>query len=248
MNVWRCWRTTRWVVATYLMLLGFAAWKSIEHGHTYLPGVFSKESVIWIHVALISKFIAATAWVLGALSIGRDLSDNSGPFLLTRPRSRAYFVWSESGLALAELFGISAMTVGLYFAAIHFQLFTLLIARQGIAVATAPIASIAAPLVLLSAFLYAGLVYSVTYLMTALVRRNTIGLISAVGVFALYDWLSKKTSSFFALPDWMLDPFAQTFQYQLAPHLAASIAIRIGIILLLTYLSQFILERVEIRA
>ncbi len=73
-------------------------------------------------------------------------------------------------------------------------------------------------------------------------------MISAVGIFALYDWIGKKASDLFELPSWMLDPFAETFQYQLAPHLVMSIAIRIGIILLLTYASQFVLERVEIRA
>ncbi len=248
MNVWRCWRTTRWVIAIYLLLLGYAVWRAIEDGPAEIVGVFSKETVVWIHVSIISKFIAVTAWILGALSIGRELADNSGAFLLTRPRSRAYFIWSETGLALAELLGIIALTVGLYFAAIHFQLFNLIIARHGIAVPTPPMKATAAPLILLCAFLYAGLVYSVTYFMTTLVRRNTIGLISAVGIFALYDWIGKKTAGLFDLPNWMLDPFAETFQYQLAPHLGASIAIRIGVILLLTYVSQFVLERAEIRA
>ena len=152
MNVWRCWRTTRWVIAIYLLLLSYAVWRAVVRGHMDLFGVFSKEFVVWVYISMISRFIAATAWILGALSIGRELADSSGAFLLTRPRSRAYFIWSETGLALAELLAISAVTIGLYFAAIHFQLFSLIIAKHGIAVPTPPITATAAPLILLCAF------------------------------------------------------------------------------------------------
>ncbi len=254
MNVWRCWRTTRWVIGIYLLLLGYAVWRSIENGHVNIYRPFSNEASVWLQLSLISHFTAVAAWILGGLSLGRELADNSGAVLLSRPRSRSYFVWSETALVWAELLALIGLTSGLYLAAIRYQLFTFVTSHQPfpsaplIAATHTQMEPIAAPLILLSMFLYTGLVYSVTYLAVVSLRRNTVGLVAAVGIFALYQWLSVKTAFFIDLPGWMLNPFTRTLQYHLAPHLISSIAIRIGIILLLTYASQFVLERVEIQA
>ena len=255
MNVWRCWRTTRWVVAIYLFLLGYAALESVRKGPIEIFRPFSIEASTWMQLSMISRFTAAAAWALGGVCIGRELADGSGAFLLTRPRPRSYFVWTESGLVFAELCVIASMTMGLYLAALHFHLYTF-VTSGPLSVPTAPLvaapatqmAAIAAPLILLSAVLYIALVYSVTYFTTVLLRRNSMGLIAAAGVFALYELLYEKASPVMSLPNWMLDPFTQTLRFQLAPHLLTSILMRIGIILLITYASQMVLERIEIRA
>lgn len=236
MNVWRCWRTTRWVVAIYLLLLGYAVWRSIENGHVDIYRPFSSEASVWLQLSLISHFTAVAAWILGGLSLGRELAESSGAFLLTRPRSRAYFVWSETALAWAELLALVGLTAGLYMAAIRVQLFTFVTSHQPfpsaplIKVTQTQMGPIAVPLILLSMFLYTGLVYSVTYLTVILLRRNTVGLVAAVGIFALYYWLSSKTAHLIDLPSWIMNPFTLTLHYQLAPHLVSSIAIRFGTI------------------
>lgn len=253
MYLYKCWRSTRLIVAIYLVVLGLIGWGIIRHA----PAV-STEATAWPYIAISTALLGFVAWILGSIGVGRDIANGSGPFLLSRPRPRKFFVWSDSAVAMAELLTLSLLTVGLLLAAVYLQHVRFGVPENWSDLSGAPAGSqlshMIAPLISLSMLIYAGLVYSVTYFCTTLVRRVGGGIFLSAAVFILYGWVQKEAPAWAApfrlsLPRWSFDPFVQYGkEFQLAPHLVSIILLRVAVILLFVFASQIVLERVEIRA
>jgi ABC-type transport system involved in multi-copper enzyme maturation permease subunit len=115
---------------------------------------------------------------LGSSSLGEDWDRGSMEFLLTRPRSRGYFIWTAWAVGMAELFVLAATSVSVATTALYFQ------------TGYAPsfwLLTMGAPL-----FAILALAYGITLFFSALARSGrrglTVGLGIAVACFVISTW------------------------------------------------------------
>lgn len=256
MNVYRCWRNTRWMVFLYFSFAIVACWDIFKSLPVDMPFGATHEEAAWRYLTTAAIVLGALAWVFGSFSIGRDIADNAGAFLLTRPCRRGAFVWTEFTVMFIELLALSGLTVALFLCTLHlrwvrFQPRLDPFTRQ--TVFDSQLVKASTLLIVVSMVLYAIVVFAVTYFFTLLVRRNSGGLIGSAVFFVGYGWLKVEASKWplpyrLQLPDWLLDPFQAAPEYHPAAGILSSIVLRIAVILLITFASQYVLEKAEIRA
>jgi ABC-type transport system involved in multi-copper enzyme maturation permease subunit len=137
MYAWKYWRDTRARFLTFSVLwLGIALllvfttlstytrsehwWRAAAPGGGYYP--------VWTQVifgmAVCGAMMAALAgFFLGASGAGEEFERGTLPFLATRPRPRAYFVWTAWAVGAGELLVLLATGMGVAFAVlIHFSI------------------------------------------------------------------------------------------------------------------------------
>ncbi len=59
--------------------------------------------------------------LIGSRSIGTEVGAGYGDFIMTRPRSRGYFVWTGWAVGVAEVFGLLAIAETCNAGAIYYQ-------------------------------------------------------------------------------------------------------------------------------
>jgi hypothetical protein len=115
---------------------------------------------------------------LGALGVGTEFEKGTAEFLLTRPRTRRYFLWTSWGLGAAQT--LVLVLVGCLFR----------FARLGLRPLKGPGDLFR---LLVALFTLALFFYTLTYLMTTLARNSRNGTALALLAFAgyegLYAWL-----------------------------------------------------------
>src|SRR5690242_2659515 len=65
------------------------------YGAAFMP-LFYVEAVL----------VGFWGWLIAGIGVGKNLGEDGGSFLLTRPRSRAWFLWSDWGYAMAQIAAI----------------------------------------------------------------------------------------------------------------------------------------------
>jgi ABC-type transport system involved in multi-copper enzyme maturation permease subunit len=124
MYYWKIWRETRVVLFALLIVgvgVGWAAWSQInlilgagfDVGQA-LPAELASR--VWGRGAeQVLIFGGVTLYfiglLLGASGLGEEIERGTAVFLLTRPRSRGYFVWSFFLACALELFAFTLITV-----------------------------------------------------------------------------------------------------------------------------------------
>lgn len=111
MYFWKCWRDTRRAFSIYLILAvaGTLLWFiGMSHGLLRASVGAAPEEALWFLVvsgglALGLPFAAMMGLGLGSSSVGTEIGGEGGDFLMTRPRSRKYFVWAGWTVGLAEI-------------------------------------------------------------------------------------------------------------------------------------------------
>jgi hypothetical protein len=248
MYLLKSWREARLSVAIFTVPLVFVFYQLLRHA----PANFvtsSQASPEWMltrGLSVAGILLLFVAWSLGGDGIGHDIAEDRGAFMLTRPRLRRFFVWSDSGFSfglmaalawgMTLLFGILALA--------H-------IIRFPPDVSVSPLVFLLVPL---SGIVFAGLIYSVTYLCTMLIPRDKTARVISVAVLLAYAYLHVKafrewggaTQYFF--PSWWVDPFPYQYSSAVAPHLWLELGGRVIAILVLLMIAQLVLERREIRA
>ncbi len=255
MYLWKYWRETRIVFGVTLLsiailfLLMLREPVLLENGHA----PFSQISNILPLALLVQAFpVSFIAWLLGSFGIGRNLGERSGSYLLTRPRSRAFVIWFEWSLGIAQLLAI----VALLNVVIGFQLHRLIVAagdplHGSIAIAGRPVSLVSIVCLNIgAACLLAGLVFSLTYFATVLVKHAK-GVMLAMGALLGYVILEAVVEHYwpgFHLPTLVLQEFTHN-RYMItgtADHLGLSIAMRAVVILLLPFAAQLALQKTDI--
>lgn len=210
----------------------------------------SHASVEWMAtraVSIVGILLLFVAWSLGGDGIGHDIAEDRGAFLLTRPRTRRFFVWSDSGFS----FGLMAtLAWGLML------LFVLLTLVHVIALppGTSSLSALAVLLIPLSGIVFAGLVYAVTYLCTMLIPRDKTARVLSVAVLIGYAYLYVRAIrtwggvTRYIFPSWWVDPFPYQYSSAVAPHVWLELGARVVAIVVLLLIAQLVLERREIRA
>ena len=254
MYLWKCWRDTRVVLAASLLCIGalfvFVMRQNLVLDRRTLRVPSKHISGLLLSVQAFP--LSFVAWLLGFFGVGRDLGERSGSYLFTRPRSRAYFVWCDWGVGMAVLLPIVAFLALLFGALLHRILVALGDPLHGsVVIAGSPVTlTFIVWLNFVAAFLIAGLVFSLTYFSTV-VMKHAKGIIYGAGVLVGYIFLEQVVPHYWPgihLPTLMLQEFIQSHRNVtgISDHLGISVAIRAAIILLFPIATQFVLQKADI--
>jgi hypothetical protein len=248
MYLWKSWREARLSVAIFFVPIVFMLYGFLRHAPADIV-IGSPASTEWLATRFLSIsgiLLLFVAWSLGGDGIGHDIAEDRGAFMLTRPRMRRFFIWSDSGFS----FGLMAVLAwGMTL------LFVLMILVHVIKLPSwMSLSALPFLLVPLSGVVFAGLIYAVTYLCTMLIPRDKTARVISVAVLLAYAYLHLKafrewggiTQYFF--PSWWVDPFPYQYSSAVAPHLWLELGGRVIAILVLLMIAQLVLERREIRA
>jgi hypothetical protein len=196
--------------------------------------------------------VSFIAWLLGSYGVGRDLGEKTGSYIFTRPRSRAFFIWSDWSFGMAELLVVVALlsaVVGLYLRRFliasgdpsHGQYVE--IYNQTVTLPYAVFLNFTA------AFLLAGLVFSVTYFSTILLR-NSRGLILGAGALLGYLVLKPILQHYWPglyMPDLVAPSWVKTMvDSGIKGDFWLSLALRAVVVVLFPFAAQLLLEKTDI--
>jgi hypothetical protein len=254
MYLWKCWRDTRIVLVASLLCIGVLfvsiVSKDIVFDH-HAP--FENLSTILPFALTIQAFpISFVAWLLGSFGVGRDLGERSGSYVFTRPKSRAYFVWCDWGVGMAQLLPIVALLNLVLGVLLHRIIVAVGDPLHGsVFISGRPVTL--AFIVWLNfgaAYLLAGLVFSLTYFSTV-IAKDAKGLIYGAGVLVGYLFLERIAPHYWPaihLPNLVLQEFIQSNREVtgISNYLGVSVAIRAGIILLFPIAAQFVLQKTDV--
>jgi hypothetical protein len=269
MYLWKYWREAKNIFLGYLGLIAFAAvWITVRPPRSANGDNLGANPLVGVVLLFLSLvLLAVVAWYMGSLGIGRSLGEGAGSFLLTRPRSRSSFVWRDwgfgfllltvtvitttlwSGYWLHQMIGASSDSVH---GRVHFN--------------NGPGMLIAIPKILglncLSLLLVCGLIFSVVYFSTVLVKNalgNMLGAATLIGYLILGAVLKHEYS--IHLPSLLLNPYQVVHESMntsfvvirgdmnsiaLADHFWLSVTIRAAILLLFPLGAQLVLNKSEI--
>ncbi len=194
MYFWKYWRDTRRGVFIYVgLLLAFAAiWLVGMYRANRIHNIGGDAAAIWamdLGVAFALSYLCALVmgFTTATNSAGADIGHGTGDFLLTRPRSRRYFVWAGWTAGIAELFGLIA--------------FTSFLALAGGTLAAGPVwrhlsdpalsepngQVLNLPRLLTTVLLTAAIIFGLTYFLTFVFRSGQRGVIASLAVLFGYS-------------------------------------------------------------
>jgi hypothetical protein len=250
MYLWKYWRESRITFAVGMALVGLLLWAVLKIPVGSMVGDnhdSGNPAEVYLFVAAILMLpLAFFALKFGSFGVGRDLGAGSGSFLFSRPRSRAFFVWSDWGYGMAQL------------------LLLIIAANLVLALAVYRAASDSGPIILsgtpvsfLSIFclhcaaglLLAGLFFGLTYFASVLARGH--GVLLAIGVVLVY-LIAKAVVKYkwpsITLPDLTLTEFSMTPEGPpgFADHLGLAIALRSAAALAFPAAAQLLLQQRDI--
>ena len=245
MYLLKSWREARLSIAIFSIPLAFLIYNVLRHAPVHGGGndTASFEWGITRVLSISGILLLFVAWSLGGDGIGHDIAEDRGAFVLTRPRTRRFFLWSDAG------FSFALMAVLSWGVMLLFDLASLL---HLVILPLAP--ALAFLLIPLSGIVFAGLIYAVTYLCTMLIPRDKTARVISVAVLIAYTYLHVKAYrtwggvTQYLFPSWWVDPFPYQSSSAVAPHVWLELGARVLAIVLLLLAAQFVLERREIRA
>jgi hypothetical protein len=203
MYMWKYWRDTRLVFGISLFIIGllfgeFVKSNLLDHDLASYPRaaiaqLFNLPAIPFFQAAP----IAFVSWIMGSFGVGCTLGERGGSYLFSRPRGRGYFVWRDWGFGVAQLLLVVIMlnlVVGyqiddwIVSAGDHYRGSLVLLGR--------PVSlSIFVCVNIVAEFLFAGLVFGLTYLSTVVVK-STKGIILGACVLLGYVALNIAVESF----------------------------------------------------
>ena len=207
MYFWKFWHDTRRAVFIYLGLLLVAAvlWLAGMYRASRGGRISGSPEMQWLVIvgimfALSYLCALVMAFVIGNNNVGSDIGKGTGDFLLTRPRSRRYFVWSGWIAGIAELtalifttavivFALSVLATGAVWRKIPSPLhFT--INSQGQA------GTFDVPLMVATVLLTASVIYGLTFFMSVVFRSGQRGVVWSIAILFGYSILSSVLKQF----------------------------------------------------
>jgi hypothetical protein len=249
MYLWKCWRDARIAVAIFLVPIVFDLIALLRHPGTAGIGMgsnYSMEHLSTSVVSIVGILLLFVGWSLGGDGVGQEIAEERGAYLLTRPRSRRFFLWIDSGFAFGLMAILSWATALFFYLVVHFRLINLPF--------DASLSPLFYLLVPLCGLVFAGLIYAVTYLCTMLIPRDKAARVISVAVLIAYAYLHFKAAhawggvTRYLFPTWWVNPFPYKYSSTVSPHIWLELGCRVIAILVLLLIAQLVLERREIRA
>jgi hypothetical protein len=254
MYAWKCWRDTRRVVLIYLALLlvgGTAFLSAMFFAMRTQPVVADSPEKLWtmgVGLPAILGYLCAVvmAFVIGSHNVGADIGKGRGDFLLTRPRTRRYFVWTGWTVGLAEVLLLTVVS-----AAVAFVLFTIVIGPVWRRLPS-PMHMVVeghaleVPAMFVPVGLVAVVLYGLTYFMTIVFRSGQRGVLVSLSIILVYLFVSAVLRKAVGISLPTIAIFAGDGQ-QMLPLRALAVPIIGWLLVGLAFpiASQFALERYE---
>ena len=149
--------------------------------------------------------LAFIAWLMGGVGVGRNLGEDCGSYLLTRPRRRSWFLWHDWAYGMAELAVIVAATNLVIWQLAHYLMMRFHDPLHGrIAFHGGGgeyLLSALMGLIFLCVLLFCGLVFSVTYFST-IVLKHARGVVLGAGLLAGYLALGMVVKHYWPWVEW----------------------------------------------
>jgi hypothetical protein len=191
-------------------------------------------------------------WLAAGIGTGKNLGEGGGSFLFTRPRRRAWFLWSDWGYVMAQIAAIIVLTnlmIGLLAAHI-LHLMHLPAAVQLTDGGDTVSLFVMMILVSVGVLLFAGLIYGITYFSTIVLKRAA-GVMLGAGIIVSYLILQGLVGHYFPtthLPNLTMSLFA--FHHNgfsgFSGNLAVQIVVRAAVMMAFPIAAKLILDRSEI--
>lgn len=265
MYLWKYWREAKNVFLGYLGLIAFAAiWITVRPVHANNLGPVSSIAAFALLVLSLLLLIVV-AWYMGSLGMGRSLGEGAGSFLLTRPHSRASFVWKDWGFGLL-LLSVTVATTTLWSGYWLYRMIGASNVHGNMHFNNGPAMRGFIPEILglncISLLLICGLIFSVVYLSTILVKNalgNMLGAAILIGYIILGAILKHEWS--IKLPSLLLNPYqvihdsinnsaivihGDMNSIAITDHFWISVVIRAGLLLLFPLGAQLVLNKSDI--
>lgn len=236
-----------------LLLLAVKGSIEIRSAHPHQPDNPSQLGEIFVPFFYIeAALIAFWGWLAAGIGVGKNLGEESGSFLFTRPRRRGWFLWSDWGFAIAQIAAIVLLTnliVGIFMTRVLNLMHSPGMVQLAADSQPIPLVTIML-LISIGVLLFAGLIYGLTYLCTIILKRSA-GVMLAAGVLVAYAIFRGLMGHYYPtvhLPDLILSLFNMDRHsiYGLSDHLAFGYAARAVLMLLFPLAAQVILDRSEI--
>lgn len=251
---WRESRILSAIAALGLALLLFGVIKAtIKIGDGHLEGNDPRAFPVMFVALFYSEavLIAFWGWLAGSIGAGKNLGEESGSFLFTRPRRRAWFLWNDWCFGMAQLALIILLAnviMGCFLS--HIQRLMHISGPVRFGAYGNQIALITLLLLIsVGALLFSGLVYSLTYFSTIVMKRMS-GVLLGAGILVCYIVLRVTIDHYYPSAQ-LPNPIPNLFEFTrngptLSDHVALSLAIRAVVMLLFPLAAQLILDRAEI--
>jgi ABC-type transport system involved in multi-copper enzyme maturation permease subunit len=251
MYLWKYWRESRITFAVGMALVGLLLWAVLKIHVGDLgqgPNGTNETSPATIYLLMAAPLVLPLgflALLFGSFGAGHDLGKGSGSFLFSRPRSRAFFVWSDWGYGMAQLLLIVLAANAVLALAVY-----RIIGGGPILLGGVPV-SMASIFVLhcIAGLLLIGLLMGLTYFSSVLAKNR--GVLLALGVVLAY-YIAKAVVNYkwpsITLPDLTLTEFSMTPQGPpgFAKNLGLEIALRAAVALAFPFAAQILLQQRDV--
>jgi ABC-type transport system involved in multi-copper enzyme maturation permease subunit len=252
MYLWKYWRESRITFAVGMALVGLLLWAVLKIHVGDLgqgPNGTNETSPATIYLLMAAPLVLPLgflALLFGSFGAGHDLGKGSGSFLFSRPRSRAFFVWSDWGCGMAQLLLIVLAAN----AVLALAVYRITGGGGPILLAGVPV-SMASIFVLhcVAGLLLIGLLMGLTYFSSVLAKNR--GVLLALGVVLAY-YIAKAVVNYkwpsITLPDLTLTEFSMTPQGPpgFAKNLGLEIALRAAVALAFPFAAQILLQQRDV--
>jgi hypothetical protein len=252
MYLWKYWRESRITFAVGMALVGLLLWAVLKiHMGVFVEGnqntVRLNPVPLYLAVApILTSPLGFLALLFGSFGVGRDLGAGSGSFLFSRPRSRAFFVWSDWGCGVAQLLLLVLAANAVLALAVHRiapDSGPILFAGEPVSMASILLLHCVAGLLLV------GSMFGLTYLCQVLTRGR--GALLAIGVVLVY-LIAKAVVKYkwpsITLPDLTLTEFTgnPVAGVSFADRLGLAIGLRSAVALAFPFAAQILLQQRDV--
>jgi hypothetical protein len=253
MYLWKYWRESRIAFSVALLVIIGAFLNTFRERIHSAPDVRQLSTLLALLLYFQMVPLSFLGWLMGSIGAGRDLGEKNGSFLFTRPRPRGYFVWCDWACGLVQLLPLVMLSNFVVWFQVHRLLLMTgdpLHGRIPLIDGTTPSLAVIVGLSCIIVFLLVALVFSLTYFSTV-AFKHARGIIFAAGVLIAYPILAMRIKHYWPaihMPGLFLQQFtfARGQVYSFTDHLGLSMAIRAGVVLLLPFAAQLVLEKTDI--
>lgn len=169
-----------------LVVKGNFAIDTVHFDNRNYNGGFGSAFVPLFYVEAV--LVGFWGWLIAGIGIGKNLGEDSGSFLLTRPHRRAWFLWNDWGYAMAQVAAIIVLT-NLMIGLLMVRILHLMHQPAAIQLVdgdhSVPL-FVMMVLVSVGVLLFAGLIYGLTYFSTILIGRAS-GVMLGAGILVVYE-------------------------------------------------------------
>lgn len=241
MYFWKCWRDTR--VSFYVFLLIDVTSAAFLCAHVSQIDLPPKELFAGACVILVlasGALLSLSGISFGATGIGEEFAHKTASFLLTKPRSIRYFVWTAWATNAVQFLALTVSMMLVAAAVLSWRYHVQLTGRLLIAV--------------LPGLVMTFLLFGVTYLLSVLHKNGRNGFLSTLGVVIVfpivcltveYHWHIHLPSPTDMYPIGLIELFSHPELASTLPHFWPLIGWSL-VALACPFIAQLVLERYEL--